>query len=463
MGRKSKLTTIALISDIHGNLPALEAVLEDAARRGIREVWNLGDLLGYAPFPNEVVQRLREIGAVNLVGNYDRKVLDFEHKRNRWERKKAPAKYIAFQWNDAHLSDKARRFVRPLPEQVRRTVGGLEVLMVHGSPVSMDEPLSSETSQQRFRELAKVAKADVVLCGHTHDPFVREVDEVWFVNPGSVGRPEGGDWRASYAVLKFSGSRLEAKCLRIPYDVDRVVRGVHAAGLPREYIGVFREGKSLDQLWDERSRSGAGGPGKKLDAVLALARRCQYEREHTHQVTRLALRIYDGLAEVHQMGSRERFWLRCGALLHDIGWMEGTQGHHKVAMRVILSEPPLPFEPVERQIVALVARYHRKAVPSPRHPHYRNLGEADQRCVRVLAGILRVADGLDRSHENVVRRIRCEVTDRQIVMVCETRGPAETERFGALRKADLLEEAFGRRLALRMISGKESARAGRDA
>ncbi len=463
MGRKSKQTTVALISDIHGNLPALEAVLEDAARRGIREVWNLGDLLGYAPFPNEVVQRLRAVGAVNLIGNYDRKVLDFEHKRNRWKHKKAPAKFIAFQWNDAHLSDKVRRFVRALPEQVRRMAGGLEVLMAHGSPVSIDEPLSSGTPESRLGELAKGAEADVVLCGHTHDPFVRRVDGVWFVNPGSVGRPEGGDWRASYAVLEFSDGRLEAKCLRVPYDVNRVVRAVHAAGLPREYIEVFREGKSLDQLWDERRKSSAGGPRKKLDAVLALARRCQYEREHTHQVTRLALEIFDGLAEIHQVGRRERFWLRCGALLHDIGWMEGTQGHHKVAMRVILSEPSLPFEPVERQVIALVARYHRKAVPSSRHPHYRNLGKAEQRCVRILAGILRVADGLDRSHESVVRRVRCEVSDRRIVMVCETRGPAELERLGAMRKADLFEAAFGRRLVLRTAAGKESARGGRDA
>jgi putative phosphoesterase len=400
------------------------------------------------------------------VGNYDRKVLDFERKRNRWKREKAPAKYVAFQWNDAHLAEKGRRFVRSLPEQRRRTAGGLDVLMVHGSPVSIDEPLNFDTSEHRFSELAKAAEADVVVCGHSHDPFVRRVNEVWFINPGSVGRPEGGDWRASYAVLQLSSGDVKVKHLRIPYDIKRVARAVHAAGLPSEYIDVFRKGKSLDQLWDESARNSArtaGRPGKKLDAVLALARKCRYEREHTHQVTRLALETFDGLKEVHQMGARERLWLQYASLLHDIGWMEGTQGHHKVAMRVIMSDAALPFGRVERQIVALVARYHRKALPSPRHKHYRNLGEADQNRVRVLAGILRVADGLDRGHENVVRSVRCKLSDRRIVVVCDTRGPAEMELAGAARKADLLEEVFGRPLVLKVASRKESNEPGADA
>jgi hypothetical protein len=90
MARKTRSTKIALLSDIHGNLPALEAVLEDAAQRRIAGLWNLGDMLGYAPFPNEVLRRLREVGAVSIVGNYDRKVLDFASKAGAWKRTKPP-------------------------------------------------------------------------------------------------------------------------------------------------------------------------------------------------------------------------------------------------------------------------------------------------------------------------------------------------------------------------------------
>lgn len=456
MARKKRSKTIALLSDVHGNLPALEAVLEDAAHREIAEIWNLGDMLGYGPFPNEVLGRLREVAKLNIVGNYDRKVLDFARKRDKWKRKKPPAKYIAFQWNDVHLDAAGRDFLTSLPEQARRMVGGLDVLLVHGSPASIDELLNSDTSRQRFGELARFAQADVVVCGHSHEPFVRHIDDVWFVNPGSVGRPEAGDWRASYAVLEFSGENLKVGHRRVPYDIDRVARAVHAAGLPGEFIDVFRKGKSLDQLQDD-VLAGTGGDersDKRLEAVLALATDCQYEREHTHQVTRLALEIFDALKEVHQMGPEERFRLHCAALLHDIGWVEGPQGHHKTAMKLIVSDPRLPFRRSERQMIALIARYHRKALPDVRHKYYGNLSDAEQRCVRVLAGILRVADGLDRSHNRVVRGIVCQASDCRVVMTCDVRGPADAELAAAAKKADLFSEAFGRLLELK-VAGRQ--------
>jgi putative phosphoesterase len=456
MARKKRSKTIALLSDVHGNLPALEAVLDDAGHREVAEIWNLGDMLGYGPFPNEVLGRLREVAKVNIVGNYDRKVLDFARKRDKWKRKKPPAKYIAFQWNDAHLDAAGRDFLTSLPEQARRMVGGLDVLLVHGSPASIDELLNSDTSRQRFGELARFAQADVVVCGHSHEPFVRHIDDVWFVNPGSVGRPEAGDWRASYAVLEFSGENLKVGHRRVPYDIDRVARAVHAAGLPGEFIDVFRKGKSLDQLQDD-VLAGTGGDersDKRLEAVLVLASDCQYEREHTHQVTRLALEIFDALKEVHQMGPEERFRLHCAALLHDIGWVEGPQGHHKTAMKLIVSDPRLPFRRSERQMIALIARYHRKALPDVRHKYYGNLSDAEQRCVRVLAGILRVADGLDRSHNRVVRGIVCQASDCRVVMTCDVRGPADAELAAAAKKADLFSEAFGRLLELK-VAGRQ--------
>jgi len=458
MARKTRSTKIALLSDIHGNLPALEAVLDNAACEGVAEIWNLGDMLGYAPFPNEVLRRLHKIGAVSIIGNYDRKVLDFAHKRQEWKRRKPPAKYIAFQWNDAHLENRGRRLLRSLPEQVRRAVGSLDVLMVHGSPASIDELLGSNTPQQRLAELARLAQADVVVCGHSHDPFARRVGQTWFANPGSVGRPEGGDWRASYAILEFSGGEMKVDHRRVPYDIDRVARAVHAAGLPKEFVDVFRKGKSLDQLRGNPRPSKAHGSPRadaELPAVLALAQRCRYERAHTHQVTRLALMIFDGLKAVHRMGTRERSLLQYASLLHDIGWAEGPQGHHKASMRMILSDPSLPFGRAERQMIALIARYHRKALPSERHEHYRSLGRAEQRRVCMLAGILRVADGLDHSHNSVVRAVRCQVLDRRVVVVCDVRETAHAELGSAAKKADLFREAFGGSLVLKTASGRD--------
>lgn len=451
MARKKKPTKIALISDIHGNLPALEAVLGDAARLEVDEIWNLGDMLGYAPFPNEVLATLRQVGAVNLIGNYDCKVLNFRQKRQEWKRKKASAKYVGFQWNDARLLKANRGFLESLPQQVRRPIGGLEALLVHGSPASINELLNSDTPVTRLRELAEMAQADVVVCGHSHEPFVRRIGKMSFVNPGSVGRPEGGDGRASYARVAFSNGALEVEHRRVSYDIERVVRAIHAAGLPKDYIDVFRRARSLDQLRGDAAEAGRSRPGsseKVLKAVLDLATRCRYEREHTHQVTKLALELFDALASLHEMGSRERFWLQCGALLHDIGWTEGQQGHHKTALKLIMADPRLPLARREREMVGLIARYHRKALPSEQHTYYSHLNAADRRCVGVLGGILRVADGLDRTHGSVVQGVRCQVSKRQIAILCQVRADADIEFMTARKKADLLESVFERSVVI---------------
>ena len=447
MPRTKKPNKIALLSDVHGNLPALEAVLADAAENGAGAVWNLGDFLGYAPFPNEVIQAFRAAEAVNVVGNYDLKVLAFEQRKEKWKRKKTAEKYVAFTWNHEHLSAGSRAFLESLPEQRRCEVSGLSALLVHGSPASVAELLGRATPAGRFRELAGMASVDLVACGHSHEAFVRRVDETWFVNPGSVGRPEGGDWRASYVLLDVADGNLHVGHRRVAYDVERVVRAVHAAGLPAEFADVFREARSLDQL---RERTGGA-----LDAVLALARRCDYERQHTHQVTTLALQIFDELATLHEMGSEERFWLECGALLHDIGWTEGPQGHHKTALRLILAEPGLPFTLRQRHIVALIARYHRKALPSEQHKYFPDLNPEDRHRVRMLAGILRVADGLDRSHANLIRKVACKVTDSSITFRCDADGPAQFEVEAATKKADLLEGVFARHAAIQVSVGAE--------
>jgi putative phosphoesterase len=432
----------------------LEAVLEDAAHHDVDEVWNLGDMLGYAPFPNEVVRALRAAAVANIIGNYDLKVLDFKRKQSKWKQKKAPAKFVGFQWNDAQLLEENRAFLEVLPEQLRRKAGGLDALLVHGSPAAVDELLGADTPSRRLEELAELAQADIVACGHSHEPFVRRIGETSFINPGSVGRPEGGDWRASYALVRMTNGALKVGHRRVPYDLARVVRGVHAAALPKDYADVFRQARSLDQLW-AAGRSGGPRSGKVPEAVMALARRCQYERDHSHQVTKLALGLFDGLTGLHGMGAKERLWLECGALLHDIGWLEGQQGHHKTSLRLIVSDPELPFQRREREIIGLIARYHRKALPRDGHKYYANLNAADRHRVRVLGGLLRVGDGLDRSHGNVVQRTRCAFSEKEIRIACVARGNAGAEVAAAAKKANLIEDVFGRPVRITVETGAE--------
>ena len=187
---------------------------------------------------------------------------------------------------------------------------------------------------------------------------------------------------------------------------------------------------------------------ERLDPVLRLAESCDYEEGHAHQVTRLALLLFDELEPLHRLGYEERFLLQCGALLHDIGWIEGQQAHHKASLRIILDSSLLPFDEHERLIVASTARYHRKALPKDSHTHFAALEPEDQDTVRVLASLVRVADGLDRTHWSVIDDLWCEILQDLIIVHCSVSDNAEAERIEALDKGRLLEQVFSRRLAI---------------
>ena len=182
----------------------------------------------------------------------------------------------------------------------------------------------------------------------------------------------------------------------------------------------------------------------ELEPVYELAESCLYEVGHAHQVTRLALMLFDELAGCHGLGAKRRFRLTCAGLLHDIGWVEGGGGHHKASLRLICESPVLPWDDRQRLIVGSIARYHRKALPARAHEHYMQLRRNERREVRLLAGLLRVADGLDRSHRSVVRKLNCEFDDRDIHIHAQVSRPAELECEAAQRKADLMVEAFNR-------------------
>ncbi len=400
-----------------------------------------------------MLELLQHEKAVSIIGNYDLKVLSFPRESRTWKSSKKPHKYAVFKWNYESLTKKDRKYLETLPEQVRVKVCGMSVLMVHGSADSIEEPLGPQTRVARLKELAESCDVDVFACGHSHEPFAKKVAATCFVNPGSIGMPSGDSLAAHYAVLSFANDAVSVRHRQVEYDAERVKRAMHAAGLPREFAGLFRAWKNKRGGFS-RARSAMKEPKPiddkaMLDAVMALARRCNYEAEHTHQVTMLALKLFDELAPLHRMGKEERGLLRLGSLLHDIGWMSGQKGHHKSAMRLIMSDSTLPLDPDQKKVVALIARYHRKSLPKENHEHYGDLGPAAKCRVSVLAGILRIADGLDRSHGNRIRNLHCTVDERRIILDCDTDGSPELELWAAGKKADLLERHFRRNLVIR--------------
>ena len=239
---------VALLADVHGNLPALEAVLAHARAEGVDQVWNLGDWLGCVPLGEQVIDRLRAEEAVSILGNYDRKVLRFPKKKEKWAKKKRPETFAAFAWNHAHLSPAARAYLASLPERRNLKFMGRKAVLCHGSPDSISEHLDGDTPESRLKELAARESAALIVCGHSHDAFVRRIRGACFVNPGSVGRQEGGDWRAAYACLTLSTRQIRAQLLRVEYDIKQAQTAITAAGLPSCYIQVLRAGLNLDAL-----------------------------------------------------------------------------------------------------------------------------------------------------------------------------------------------------------------------
>jgi exopolyphosphatase/pppGpp-phosphohydrolase len=175
-----------------------------------------------------------------------------------------------------------------------------------------------------------------------------------------------------------------------------------------------------------------------------------YDAAHPVQVAHLAMALFDGLVFLHRLDAADRQYLHYAALLHDIGIIEGTKGHHKRSQKIILRAGGLPFRGRKRQVVALVARYHRKALPSMRHELYAALESADRRRVRLLASLLRVADGLDVNHRGAVSGVSCLVTPARILITCDAGRRAEEERQRGLEKADLMEKVFRRRVDIRL-------------
>lgn len=238
---------ILLIADIHGNLPALQAVLKHAQEEApIEKVLNMGDSVGYGPFPDEVVQAIQGITLVNILGNYDKKVLSKSHRQEGWAQVSTPEKRLLFAWTYQALSKKSRKYLKSLPKTQELTLAGKSILMTHGSPASSTEHLLPKTPDSRFAELAEIAGTDIVLCGHSHQSFTYESGKTLFINPGSVGRPDDGNPLASYAILTIENGTVDVAFYRIPYDIMAAVRQMRQTGLPLIFADILRQGLNYD-------------------------------------------------------------------------------------------------------------------------------------------------------------------------------------------------------------------------
>ena len=233
--------SLAVITDIHANLPALEATLERIEQLGIERIYCGGDLVGYGPYPNEVCALIEELGIPAIYGNYDYAIgRDLEdcgcayptqHERDLGRQ--------SVDWTLAHTDQHAKDFMRALPFDLHFEAGANTVHLVHGSPRKVNEYLFEDKPASLYERLARAEEADVLVFGHTHKPWVREYGGVLFVNCGSVGKPKDGDPRAAFAVLTPADGSVKVTIERAGYDAEAVAREVAAVGLPGEYADML--------------------------------------------------------------------------------------------------------------------------------------------------------------------------------------------------------------------------------
>jgi len=208
---------------------------------------------------------------------------------------------------------------------------------------------------------------------------------------------------------------------------------------------ALREGLILDYVRRNRKHIAAVEryPDIRRRSVEELGERCHYWSEHARQVARIAMRLFDQTSKRHGLGPREREWLEFGALLHDVGVHISYRSHHKHSHYLIRHGDLRGFDPEEVEIIALIARYHRQATPKKSHEGYGDLASAERRAVRLLAAFVRLAEGLDRSHAQLVSQITVADDGDGLVIRVEASGDAELEQWAAERYLPPLEGELG--------------------
>jgi putative phosphoesterase len=239
---------ILLLSDIHGNLPALLAIEQHFSKKNdmpFDAICNCGDSTVYAPFPNETLQWLQEKKAYSILGNTDQKVLtllagkDFLKPRNEEKR-------VMYRSTVELLKAHNKKYLLSLEDSRTIPLQDITLGLFHGSPAHPRELLFAETPDSRFKELSQITNCGIVLTGHSHSPFYKHIGNTHFVNPGSAGRMFDGNPKASCATMSIVDSKIQVHLHRIPYPVEDVVAGIRRLQLPEIYVDMFRQGRKLN-------------------------------------------------------------------------------------------------------------------------------------------------------------------------------------------------------------------------
>ena len=232
-------TRIAAFSDLHGNSAATEAVLAAIDDEHPDAVYCLGDLVGYGARPNQTISLIRERGISTIMGNYDDGVgFDRDDCGCAYKDKDEEARgQQSLFWTRGVTTPENKTYLRTLLPEIRFKAEGKRFRLVHGSPRRMNEYLFEDRNPRSLARIAQGADTDVLVFGHTHKPWAREIEGVLFINDGSVGKPKDGDPRAAWVLLTAEqGEPVRIEIRRVPYDVASMAAVIRATeGLPDQF------------------------------------------------------------------------------------------------------------------------------------------------------------------------------------------------------------------------------------
>jgi putative phosphoesterase len=228
------LPEFGVISDVHANLEALQAVF--APLEGM-DVYCLGDLVDYGANPNEVIDAVRESGVKSIVGNHDFAVLNGDTSLFN------PRAAMSSKWTAQRLTASSLEYLRGLPLELRMRVGGVEIYLTHGSPEDrLWEYVDPRIHSDLFGYYLDKTRSRLMGLGHTHIPYVWEERGRLVFNPGSVGQPRDGDRRAAYAIVSVEGDKAAVKLQRVEYDIESAASKIRSAGLPESFAARLLAG-----------------------------------------------------------------------------------------------------------------------------------------------------------------------------------------------------------------------------
>ena len=240
---------IAVFSDIHGNIEALQKVMEDIKRAEVDKIYCLGDLVGYGPYPNEVIELIKENEIETVMGNYDQGVgFDLDDcgcAYKEEDKKKMGDQSLA--WTQKHVTDENKEFLKTLNENIKFEVNDKKVLLVHGSPRKINQYLFFNHPEKSIKRMMDQFEADIMVCGHTHIPYVKKIGDKVLINDGSAGKQKPYDEKqevysteAKYVIIDIKEDSINTELRSVPYDYERIAQAINDSELPDHFAEIIR-------------------------------------------------------------------------------------------------------------------------------------------------------------------------------------------------------------------------------